>query len=159
MTACVCPCVWACVLLCRAERQSRSDLEIPAPPAREADGAAAASGSCSTSAAPETFLHRWERERSPGLMTAHIISPWQSVAFCCPDKCQVSINQKNPLPTRAVISSAQRFAAERRMGERGKLLFRFLVIKWIGLHLTSTPRLWNSILGFAKLIKEHKRGD
>lgn len=111
VTACVCPCA---LLLC-AERQSRSDLEISAPPAREADGArrVRALREGTTSAAPETFLHRWKRECSPGLMTGYIISPWQSVAFCCPDKCQVSINQKNPLPTRAVIGSAQHLAAER----------------------------------------------
>lgn len=157
VTACVCP----CILLFHAERQSCSDLEISAPPAREADGArrVPALWEGTTSAAPETFLHRWKRECSPGLMTGYIIPPWQSVAFCCPDKCQVSINQKNPLPTRTVISSAQHFAVERWMGEMGKLLFRFWAIKWTGLHLTSTPCLWNSILDFAKLIKQHKRGD
>lgn len=105
-----------------------------------------------TSAAPETFLHRWEPECSPGLMTGYKISPWQSVAFCCPDKCQILISQKNPLPTRAVISSAQHSAVERWMGEKGKLLCRFWAIKWTGWHLTSIPCLWSSILGFAKLI-------
>lgn len=157
VTACVCP----CVLLFHAEQQSCSDLEISAPPAREADGArrVRALQEGATSAAPETFLHRWKRERSPGLMTGYTISPWQSVAFCCPDKCQVSINQKNPLPTRTVSSSAQHFALERWMGEMEKLLFRFWAIKWTGLPLTSIPCLWNSILGFAKMVKQHKRGD
>ncbi|KAM6054392.1 LOW QUALITY PROTEIN: uncharacterized protein MYH16 [Chlamydotis macqueenii] len=36
-----------------------------------------------------------------------------SVAFCCPDKCQASINQKNLLPTVIVISPAQDSAVER----------------------------------------------
>lgn len=107
-------CVCLCIFHFHAKRQSSSVLENPAPPApRGRWNTLPLLSEGSTEHCCRTTLHRWKRECSPGLTTSCIIRSWQPVAVCCPDKCQLSINQKNSLPTWIVISPAQDSAVKR----------------------------------------------